>query len=64
MEVTNEALFDVDLANLYFWKKDYINGIEEYIKILKRDEKYYSLVESQILGIFPDNDVRYEDIEP
>ncbi len=58
----DNALFDVELANLYFWKKDYINGVTEYMKILKRDEKYYSLVESQILEIFPNNDIKYEEV--
>jgi len=58
----NNSLFERDLANLYFWKKDYIKGVEEYLKILQRNIKNYSLVESQILGIPLDEDVKIDEI--
>ncbi|MCK4966953.1 tetratricopeptide repeat protein, partial [bacterium] len=52
-KIGNPSLFDFNLANLYFWKKDYVNGVSEYLKILKRNPKMYNLVEAQILSIFP-----------
>ncbi len=60
--VKNNSLFERDLANLYFWNKDYIKGVGEYLKILQRNIKNYSLVESQILGIPPDEDVKIDEI--
>jgi len=56
----NDALFEYDLANLYFWKKEYIKGVDEYLKIFRKNEKTYSLIESRILGIFPDDDAVLE----
>jgi len=58
----NNSLFELDLANLYFWKKDYIKGVAEYLNILRHNIKYYDLVESQILVIFPDEDVKIDKI--
>ncbi len=61
--LNNDRLFEQELANLYFWKREYLKGVKEYSNFLKQNPKLYNLVESRILGIFPDEDFSDEDVE-
>ncbi|MFC1562761.1 tetratricopeptide repeat protein [candidate division KSB1 bacterium] len=60
-KLNNSSLFESELANLYFWKKEYVKGTKEYIKILGHNPKAYNSVESRILGIFSREEISETD---